>query len=525
MSFLPTPQEITQRASPDEAQSQLLQTEQDLTLEKQDSKVCHTNVESADVDAGSHPSDTGPSVWQTGSSNVATSKENTAGCSGENAHRGLTEVPSSVKQADQTESSYKNVEHDLSVNFGGLHEDLACSQPLDTCCALLVNSNLHNSAEIAVSPTENGMGLKHNALDGESKFTEQHTSRGANESFNAFEENFDDCSKQQLLDQGSGAAVVVSMDLDGWQRFDSEGDEGHIVFGCDQAINRKVLKKGELWEQLLEEGLEDGETHLRSSVSQVEAETGIDSTFSGGNQFWLASPGNPFAEGLDRSSGFSQADLCTSNEFTAKSQLGESVEPNMVLPFKESPFHTTYTSKNCLRDMLVEEKGSQSNEPYNHGGNRPAKPRFPSFSDLRKPSSGSKNGPFASLFDQAPAFHADSHVHGIENGGEKWEANFDSMVPPAQGPRSFSMPREASSTQGQRQKKSFPFFASARSQSNPLGPASPKPSSVVKKVVSKVQTKPGENPNAAHNGKNSSTTDMEPKKRVWRCCICCTRGS
>lgn len=527
MSFLPTLlQEVTHGVSDRGTQSQLLEDAQDLKVTKQDSKDCQSfaDLKPAEAYVASQPSDMGPSVLPMDTSNAATSKEYTAGNMGENAIRGFTET---FEQTEQTELSHKNVEYGLNMDSAGLPEAHASSQPPDTYSDSLIEGNTRfsfNSADVAVPPTENGV---YTIFDGESEVLGPHTSMGTSETFKVSEVTLTDVAKQQLSSQETGVAVVVSTDLHGWQRFDVEDDEVDRVFGYDQPTDGKSHQKRELWEQLLEDGSEDNETHFRMSTSHVEAETHIAASLHDMNQFWLASPGNPFIEGLDRLSNFSETDGFTANENIASSQLPHSFEAGVCLPFKEAPLHTDYSSTNLLQDKLVEGNlASQSNVLYDHGSRRHAKPRFPSFSDIRRSSSKSRDPSFSSFIEQVPTFQAGNYVPGIENGGEKWEANFDLMVPATQGPRSLSLPREAGdNTHGQRQKGTFSLFsreAPAASQSKPSGFLSPKLSPIVKKVVNKVWAKPEQ---VVRHEESSNIMDKEPKKWMWRCCVCCSHAN
>lgn len=86
----------------------------------------------------------------------------------------------------------------------------------------------------------------------------------------------------------------------------------------------------------MDDGLDCNEREIQNPPLQLAT---IPSPF-GENQFGLASPGNPFIEGLERVSSFSEADgFARNSDLPSSGRLSQSFEEPSSFRWREGPFH------------------------------------------------------------------------------------------------------------------------------------------------------------------------------------------
>ncbi|KAH7298798.1 hypothetical protein KP509_25G059700 [Ceratopteris richardii] len=336
-----------------------------------------------------------------------------------------------------------------------------------------------------------------------------------------------DVTEHQLPTHEMNTAVIVSTDLEGWQRFDAETNDPDRIPGLKHNSNGDPDTSLELWEKLLDVGLEVSADPVASQVGLFK-DTGtiVESPLHDENQHWLASPGNPFIEGIDRLSNFSEADgFATSASCLELPQLHHDKAQLFVMSSEGlAQSSETDEGKTAGQKGSEESRGFQLNG-VSDGSKRSFQQRFPSFSDIRTSSRPRDPSLSLTLNELDSAHCAGSNVHGHEAATEKWEANFDLMVPAFLDARSLSLPREASGLNREDIHAGCSNEAPVVSQSKPTGFLSPKLSPMVKRVVNKVRTVPVQVFDAVNNGveNSDSSQSKEVSNWPWYCCICCSR--
>lgn len=388
--------------------------------------------------------------------------------------------------------------------------------------------------------------------------------------------------------------ALVSTDIDGWQRFDVE-EGNNVAYGDD--ISNPACRPLELWEQLLLDSLEKKE-EVKETPS-LDLGTIESSTQDGNWQIGLASPGNPFIEGLDRLSNFSETEGTALNENFQSPLFSDNIE-TATFPHgnqgssdtanRDEDFRPLFSNNIERATFLHDNEESSDTANRNekswsgvlHNFVKPGEQQQPFVSVLGNsdaskvatqyesqlrthtdyPSFAEATGfslqstelyeapSFMSLVDPAshelfkacmPAYQTSSNVFGHENSGEKWEANFDLMVPsqsqisPLQEiTRSISLPRIATSVvpAGTRQISTEVNNVSLKSLTPTASPKakpaillSPKLSPLVKKMVQKVRTTPAVASkvlSTASNMLSPNTVDNNVKQgSIWSRCMCC----
>eukprot|EP00250_Pteridium_aquilinum_P019145 c24316_g1_i2 orf=189-2066(+) len=344
-----------------------------------------------------------------------------------------------------------------------------------------------------------------------------------------------DTRKQEWLDQSPVATSLISTDLEGWHRFDAEEvitntDHSH---GTDQRL--------ELWEKLLDDGLDGIDRHAQNSPLQLAPapQLALRPFSHEDDQYELASLGNPFIEGLGRVSSFSEADGFVRNgDLPSSARLSQSLEVPSLFGWKEAPFHAVGGSDDSSAGMAtVEGKngGVQLESVNEHGHKSLMKPKplasFDSMEPFEAPSFMSLVDPKSqALFAASMPMYQVGSGFGQENGGVTWVANFDLMAPSTQEiSRSVSLPRSGTEASEQRPGQSFSFASGrgeepSKKEKSKSGLLSPKLSPLMQKVVSKVRTTPA----AANGVLNTVRQAVSPKdfdktsssKSILACCVC-----
>ncbi|MCO5566737.1 hypothetical protein L7F22_020417 [Adiantum nelumboides] len=269
------------------------------------------------------------------------------------------------------------------------------------------------------------------------------------------------------------------------------------------------------WEQLLDVGLDiqkhDVINPLQLSVVPAYKES----------QSEMVSPGNPFIEGHERLSGFSEADgFNCSKGLPPSDRLSQIYGVRTSLPSKEeltdeiarcdpsSGVTSTEGRENAVKSSIPNQRkttfSSLDMEPF----------EAPSFMSLVDPKS-------QAIFEASmPTYQTKHSGYEHERGEEPWVASFDLVAPSTQEiTRSISMPRSGSDTSGQRPGQSVSFTVnreeepSKKENQSPSahrsisGFLSPKVSPLVQKVVDKVRSTPA----VANGVLNSVRQAMSPK--------------
>ncbi|MCO5584124.1 hypothetical protein L7F22_038047 [Adiantum nelumboides] len=314
-------------------------------------------------------------------------------------------------------------------------------------------------------------------------------------------DKFCDPSNQEWSDLEFGESTLISNDLEGWQRFDNE------VVAAQGAEPR--------WEQLLDVGL-DTKKHDVINPLQLPVLPAYKE-----NHSEMVSPGNPFIEGHERLSGFSEADgFNCSKSLPPTDRFSQIYGIRTSLPSKEeltdeiarcdpsSGVTSTEGRENAVESSTRNQRkttfSSLDMEPF----------EAPSFMSLVDPKS---QAIFEALM---PTYQTKHSGYEHERGEEPWVASFDLVAPSTQEiTRSTSMPRSGSDTSGQRPGQSVSFTVnreegpSKKENQSPSahrsisGFLSPKVSPLVQKVVDKVRSTPA----AANGVLNSVRQAMSPK--------------
>ncbi|KAI5081107.1 hypothetical protein GOP47_0004290 [Adiantum capillus-veneris] len=439
--------------------------------------------------------DPGDSVQFMDTETAATLRDTTAGTVGENSELLLfTKAPNGFECEDRlkilSEGNFnrtlKTIPEDLNKPFDGSHGLTEINYTGHSLC----------NSETVVSPRANERFPRENLSDLATEPLGSHTSMRARDAL-----NFLDVSEHQRLVQEISTAVVVSTDLNGWQRFDAEESENKGILGFEKTIAGASQNQPELWEQLLEDGLEGSAQCTPMATAAVKAEVCIKSSVHDGNESWLASPGNPFIEDFARPSSVSETDGFVTNVNFVSSQ---SLHDYGV----EAPFERPIQTGGIVKYAVEQNMGSNFNDMHSDGSKRIARQRFDSFSDIRRSSSRPRDTFYPNCKEQGLTDNA----HVDEAGGDKWEANFDLGTPAIHdGLRSLSLPREAGQVQRQGRLSSF---------------LSPKLSPLAKKVACKVRTSMDQEMNVSHQGKGPKAVGKQKSRKwTWRCCMCCAHES
>ncbi|MCO5595588.1 hypothetical protein L7F22_049633 [Adiantum nelumboides] len=432
---------------------------------------------------------------------AASLRDKSAGTAGENSELHL-KTRNGVEQEDQptgwSEGNCSHTQQLIPADF---------TKPFDSSnVSSASNCTLHSLDNDAIILSANEEFPVKNVFNSATTALGSHTRMGMHDAL-----NFVDISEHQLPVQGVSTAVVVSTDLEGWQRFDAEETEKNGASGLQQTIAVAPQNQLEPWEQLLEDVLDGSAECTPMARAPLDTEISIESSIHEGSQFWLTSPGNPFIEGLARPSNFSEADgFVTDLNFVSSQSVHEYEVDGSLIQTSSIGKYTVDPAKHNMGNNLY--------DMHSNGSRKSAQQRYPSFSDIRRSSSRPRDSSFPSFKEQEPVYNA----HGYEAGGDKWEAKFDLVAPAIhECPRSLSLHREAGESERQGS-----FEAPAASQSKLSSFLSPKLSPLVKKVASKVGPNPDQVMDVIHQGKGSKAVGKKlSQKWTWRSCICCYCGS